>query len=372
MFFLVLCLLFFSLSFFLGTISLAYKVFSSVCSSQVPFNTSSSCVPAEAALMLKSQRHPNVIRLYDFAERNGLLALVLERPEPTKDLHHFRESMPNTFESRQEAIDLAKFLFKQVLTGVMHCYASGVYHRDVWLGNVLLEMNTGRAILIGFGSGRTRNSSEYCRCTGTFDVTEYVLMHSLPHRPLSLCSTVLRLLPHQPVIRPGRQCVSCIMCMCFCVNVCVCLSVCVCVCVCVCSCVCVCVCVCVFVCAPDVTAAAIAGASRGHRPWQGKRWRCLHRLTHGPTILHPCLWPQHSPGKPGRGRLLWHHRSCLPRSSSPATEHLPHPVWRGGEIVHSGKWRGSQLWNLSHWQQRWPSCWFSSRNHTARQKQRTT
>ena len=45
----------------------------------------------------------------------------------------------------------AKFLFRQIVNAVHHCHANGVVHADVKSENVLIEMKTGRAVLIDFG-----------------------------------------------------------------------------------------------------------------------------------------------------------------------------------------------------------------------------
>ena len=52
----------------------------------------------------------------------------------------------------------AKFLFRQVVLGIRHCHGRGVSHGDLKPGNVLVEVKTGRAILIDFGAAVKKRS----------------------------------------------------------------------------------------------------------------------------------------------------------------------------------------------------------------------
>ena len=117
--------------------------------------------PPEVALMERIPAHPNVICLYDFAEYGDFLVLVLERPEPAETLDTFIEEghFPDWLVPK---LAMAKSLFRQILTGVMHCRASGVYHGDLHTGNILVERQTGRAILIDFGSSQEIISDRNC------------------------------------------------------------------------------------------------------------------------------------------------------------------------------------------------------------------
>ena len=104
-------------------------------------------VPREVALMQRAARHPNIIRLYDYSETQDQVVMVLERPDPTMDLFDFVSATGPMYERT------AKFLFRQIVQSIAHCHASGVAHRDIKDENILVELHTGRAILIDFGAG---------------------------------------------------------------------------------------------------------------------------------------------------------------------------------------------------------------------------
>ena len=99
--------------------------------------------------------------------------MVLERPQlPVKDLCDFNiESGPMNERS-------AKFLFRQVVKAVRHCHAYGVVHGDVKSENVLVEMKTGRAVLIDFGNAfRPERLAGFLGLTGKLQKKAYYLPH---------------------------------------------------------------------------------------------------------------------------------------------------------------------------------------------------
>ena len=71
--------------------------------------------------------------------------MVLDRPQsPAMDLCDFNIATGPMNERS------AKFLVRQIVKAVQHWNANGVMHTDVKSENVLIEMKTGRAVLIDF------------------------------------------------------------------------------------------------------------------------------------------------------------------------------------------------------------------------------
>ena len=99
--------------------------------------------------------------------------MVLERPQlPVMNLCDFN-SVAGPMNERS-----AKFLFRQVVKAVRHCHAYGVVHADVKSENVLVEMTTGRAVLIDFGNAfRSERLGRFLGLTGKLQKKAYYIPH---------------------------------------------------------------------------------------------------------------------------------------------------------------------------------------------------
>ncbi|NWV41076.1 PIM1 kinase, partial [Grantiella picta] len=85
-----------------------------------------------------------VVQLLESSEHPSCFLLVVECPERSQDLLDL--ILARGFLPEEEA----QGLFCQVHLAVQHCTSGGVLHRDIKLGNILVDLATGQAKLIGF------------------------------------------------------------------------------------------------------------------------------------------------------------------------------------------------------------------------------
>ncbi|XP_026054895.1 serine/threonine-protein kinase pim-2-like isoform X1 [Carassius auratus] len=114
---------------------------------------------AEVALNLLLKRpplSPYIVHMLEWFEEDDQFILILEYPQPCKDLLKF---MVNNMQRVNES--QTRRLMYQAVLGAKHCLDRGVFHRDIKLNNFLINTNTNQVKLIDFGCGDLVKTSGY-------------------------------------------------------------------------------------------------------------------------------------------------------------------------------------------------------------------
>lgn len=118
-------------------------------------------IPMEVRLMDIVSSLPGVVALIEYFERQDSYIIVMERPEPCKDLFDFITEKGLLEEQ------LARNFFRQVVETVIACHEKGVIHRDIKDENLLVDLKTLKLKLIDFGSGSFLKVGFYTDFDGT-------------------------------------------------------------------------------------------------------------------------------------------------------------------------------------------------------------
>uniref|UniRef100_A0A803W1I0 Serine/threonine-protein kinase n=1 Tax=Ficedula albicollis TaxID=59894 RepID=A0A803W1I0_FICAL len=110
--------------------------------------------------------------------------LVMERPERCRDVWHLLQAGGSLPEP------VARGLFRQVLQAVRHCTSRGVLHRDIKAENVLVDLASGEAKLMGLGCGTVFQDTIYTWMAGTREYypPEWILFGCYHGQPATIWS----------------------------------------------------------------------------------------------------------------------------------------------------------------------------------------
>jgi tRNA A-37 threonylcarbamoyl transferase component Bud32 len=112
---------------------------------------------AETAAQLN---HPNIVPIYSVDERDGLVYFVMA-------LVHGGSLGDRLRQQRALPIDDVRRVLRELADGLGYAHRNGVVHRDIKPDNILIDADTGRAMITDFGIARATTGDEGTRLTAT-------------------------------------------------------------------------------------------------------------------------------------------------------------------------------------------------------------
>ncbi|XP_043073861.1 serine/threonine-protein kinase pim-1-like [Puntigrus tetrazona] len=122
-------------------------------------------VPLEVALTLMANQGPScphIIKLLDWEDQPDQYIMVLERPSHCMDMLSFWAHYDGHFSE-----EMARHFMRQVTDAAAACCSKSVFHRDIKMPNILVNVETLEVKLIDFGCGDLLKKTSYTTYSGT-------------------------------------------------------------------------------------------------------------------------------------------------------------------------------------------------------------
>lgn len=152
------------------------------------------------ALALSKLEHPNIVRVYDLIEEDGMLCIVLEYVEG-RNLDDLVRNVSGPLPPEQLGA-----VFKQILAAVAYAHEQGVIHRDIKPSNFMLTAD-GTVKVLDFGIAKVIGADEaQLTRTGTrMGTANYMSPEQVMGAPLDLRTDIYSLGVTLFVLATGRN-----------------------------------------------------------------------------------------------------------------------------------------------------------------------
>ncbi|CAD5121723.1 DgyrCDS10204 [Dimorphilus gyrociliatus] len=130
-------------------------------------------VPMEIVLLKAVENIERVVKMLDWFEKSDSFIVVMERPDPVKDLFDYISENVTALDE-----DKARDFFRQIVKIISQVHNAGVCHRDIKDENILVD-SKGDLHLIDFGSGAFLKDTVYTDFEGTrvYSPPEWIAHH---------------------------------------------------------------------------------------------------------------------------------------------------------------------------------------------------
>ncbi|XP_059369702.1 probable serine/threonine-protein kinase MARK-A [Carassius carassius] len=144
-------------------------------------------LPKEVALTILANKDPvmDIIRLLDWQDQQNFYVIVVQRFSHCMDVFRFVQRNGGSIDEK-----LARLIMFGATLAASACCRRGVYHGDIKLENLLINLENLQIKLIDFGCGSVLTESAYTRFSGTvmYRPPEYILKGEFHGKPATVWS----------------------------------------------------------------------------------------------------------------------------------------------------------------------------------------
>lgn len=126
-------------------------------------------------ILSRQVTHPNVVRIHDIGESDGLRFLTMDFVEG-RSLHQMLQDGP-------VSPDRAVAIARQVAAGLQQAHDKGIVHRDLKPGNILVDA-TGAALITDFGVARLFDRQDLTRAGAVVGTPDYLAPEQVCGEPV--------------------------------------------------------------------------------------------------------------------------------------------------------------------------------------------
>ncbi|MFQ5825159.1 MAG: protein kinase, partial [bacterium] len=117
------------------------------------------------AKAIAALNHPNIITIYEIAEREGQSYIAMEYVDG--------ESLKDVIAKKELSIDKVIEIASQICEGLQAAHQAGIVHRDIKPANILLE-KTGRVKIVDFGLAKLKDVTRLTKESSTMGTLSYM------------------------------------------------------------------------------------------------------------------------------------------------------------------------------------------------------
>jgi hypothetical protein len=122
-------------------------------------------------------RHPHIVTLYEIGEHEGMLYMVMEYIAGQTVYQLLRDH-------KRLSLSETATIVNHIAAALDFAHTQNVIHRDIKPANVIVEQNTGRAVLMDFGIAKIAAATQLTHTGGVIGTLDYIAPEQIQGSPL--------------------------------------------------------------------------------------------------------------------------------------------------------------------------------------------